>query len=111
MRARRTASCSPIWIASTATCITLSKGRRFKNAVISAAEHTEGAERDDSAPSACSVASAQGNGDAVAGVILDIFDMQELLSKLFLRDQIWGFVKALRELSNGPNVGFLSTFG
>jgi hypothetical protein len=50
------------------------------------------------------------NGDAAGGVILDIFDMQEILSKLFLRDQIWGFVKALRELSNGPNVGFLSTF-
>jgi hypothetical protein len=45
--------------------------------------------------------SAQGNGDAAGGVILDIFDMQEILSKLFLRDQIWGFVKVLRELSNG----------
>ena len=54
---------------------------------------------------------AQGNGDAAAGVILDILDVEEILSKFFLGDQIRGFVKVLRELSNGADVAFLSTFG
>src|SRR5262245_61610551 len=50
------------------------------------------------------------NSDAAAGGLLDIFEMQEILSKLFLRDQIWGFVKVLRELSNGLALAFLGTF-
>ena len=53
---------------------------------------------------------AKSNGDAAAGVFLDILEIEEILSKLFLRDQIWGFVKVLRELSNGLDVAFLGTF-
>jgi hypothetical protein len=33
-----------------------------------------------------------------AGEFLDILEKEKVLSELFLRDQIWGFVKVLREL-------------
>jgi hypothetical protein len=53
---------------------------------------------------------AQGNGRGRAGEFLDILEKEKVLSELFLRDQIWGFVKVLRELTHGPDVSLLSTF-
>ncbi len=53
---------------------------------------------------------AQGNGRRRAGEFLDILEKEKVLSELFLGDQIWGFVKVLRQLTHGPDVSFLSTF-
>jgi hypothetical protein len=52
----------------------------------------------------------QGNGGGRAGEFLDILEKEKILSELFLRDQIWGFVKVLRELTHGPDVSLLRTF-
>jgi hypothetical protein len=52
----------------------------------------------------------QGNGRGRAGEFLDILEKEKILSELFLRDQIWGFVKVLRELTHGPDVSLLRPF-
>jgi len=51
----------------------------------------------------------QGNGGGRAREFLDILEKEKVLSKLFLRDQIWGFVIVLRELTHGPDVSLLRT--
>jgi hypothetical protein len=38
---------------------------------------------------------AQSNRDRRARVFLDILEIEKILSQLFLRDQVWGFVMAL----------------
>jgi hypothetical protein len=52
----------------------------------------------------------EGNGGSVAGVMLDIPEREEILLKLFLGDQIRGFVKALRQLTHCADIGFLGPF-
>jgi hypothetical protein len=53
---------------------------------------------------------AQSNRDGRARVFLDIFEIEKILSQLFLRDQVWGFVIVLRQLTHGLDVALLSTF-
>lgn len=54
---------------------------------------------------------AQGDGGGAAQVMLDIPEIEEILSQLILGDRSRGFVKVLRELAHGPDVAFLSAFG
>jgi hypothetical protein len=53
---------------------------------------------------------AQSNSGGRARVFLDILEVEKILSQLFLRDQVWGFVIVLRQQTHGLDVALLSTF-
>jgi hypothetical protein len=53
---------------------------------------------------------AQGDGARAAGVLLDMLEVEEILSELFLGDQGRGFVIVLRQLAHGSDVHLLSPF-
>jgi hypothetical protein len=42
-------------------------------------------------------------------VLLDILDVQEILSEFFVGDQIGRLVIVIRKLADGANIGFLSS--
>jgi len=44
-----------------------------------------------------------------AGVILDMLDVAEVLSKFFRGDYVWGLALVLRSLAHGPDVHLLRT--
>ena len=46
---------------------------------------------------------AQGDGRAPARVLLDILDVEEILSEFFLGDLVWGLVRVLRQLPHSPD--------
>jgi hypothetical protein len=53
---------------------------------------------------------AKRDSASTAGVIFDILDVEEVLSKFFLGDSVWGFAIVLRSLAHGPDVHLRRTF-
>ena len=51
-----------------------------------------------------------GDGRGRQRVLLDILDVQEILSEFFLADEIRRLVVVLGELAHGADAGFLSPF-
>jgi hypothetical protein len=54
---------------------------------------------------------AKSNGAGSAGKLPDLFEVEEILPKLFLGDLIGGFAVVFGKLVHGPDVHFLSGFG
>jgi hypothetical protein len=51
------------------------------------------------------------HGSGWPRVLLDILDVEEILSEFLLGDQVRRLLVMLSELPDGPNVGFLSALG
>ena len=51
----------------------------------------------------------QGNRARAPRVLLDILDVEEILSEFFLGDHVWGLVIVLRQLAHSPDVHLLRT--
>jgi len=52
---------------------------------------------------------ADRDGRGGSRVLLDILDVQEILSKFFLADEVGGLVIVISELPDNANIGFLSS--
>jgi hypothetical protein len=52
---------------------------------------------------------AQRDRARTAGVLLDMLDVQEILSEFFLGDHVWGLVIGLSQLAHGPDRHLLRT--
>jgi hypothetical protein len=52
---------------------------------------------------------AKGDGAGTTGVVLDVFDIQEVLTKCFLGHEIWGFMEMFGQLTDGSDIHFLGT--
>jgi hypothetical protein len=55
--------------------------------------------------------SAQGDGGGWPRVLLDILDVQEILSKFLLGDEVRRLLVVIGELANSSNICFLSALG
>src|SRR5229473_7580102 len=54
---------------------------------------------------------ADGDGHGVAGVMLDVLEVKEVLPQFFLADQVGRLVIVFRQLAHCPDVTLLSAFG
>jgi len=52
----------------------------------------------------------EGNGASTTRVVLDIFDIKEILAEFFFRDLIWRFKEMFGQLSDGSDIHFLGAF-
>jgi hypothetical protein len=54
---------------------------------------------------------AQGHGTGTARVVLDVLEIEEVVTEFFLRDAVGGLVLVLRQLADGPDVHLLGPCG
>jgi hypothetical protein len=54
---------------------------------------------------------AQGDGTRAARVVLDVLEIEEVVTAFFLRDAVGGLVVMVRQLPDGPDIHLLSPFG
>jgi hypothetical protein len=54
---------------------------------------------------------AQGDGTGTTGVVLDVLEIEEVVTEFFLRDAVGGLVVMVRQLPDGPARHLLGPFG
>jgi len=50
-------------------------------------------------------------GPGAARVMLDVFEIEEVVAQFFLRDAVGGLVGVLRQLADGPDIHLLGPCG